>query len=358
MTAGAFDVLGDDILGALVITKHGHAAGFLEPSRLVHVVESSHPVPDESCLAAGRALIDFVDSIPGDADVLALASGGASSLVEVLPEGFDASDLARVNEYLLAEGHPIGAMNRVRKRISRIKAGRLARHVAPRRVLNLTVSDVPDDDPKVIGSGLLVPHTSDDIAIDDLELPAVARRDGWAHAAARRRGGDARDSDRGGRPSRRRTRRRHLGASVRLPRHRRVSGAPAGERDRYRRSYRPRGRIGRSIRPGLVERDDRDAAPGSRTRRALPKPRARGGAGDPRARGSSCSRGRNRRHGWTRRGRGRDRRCGHGCTRCRGRARSRAQPACRRCRDISRSQRRSRAYGPHGHQRDGISSSR
>lgn len=171
MTAGAFDALGAEILRALVVTKYGHAAGFLDPSWPVDVVEASHPIPDESSLAAGRALIDFADAIPVDSDVLALASGGASALVEVLPEGFDASDLARVNEYLLAEGYPIGAMNRVRKRISRIKAGRFARHVAPRHVLNLAVSDVPGDDPKVIGSGLLVAHSSEDIAVDDLALP-------------------------------------------------------------------------------------------------------------------------------------------------------------------------------------------
>ena len=171
MMAGAFDVLGERIEGALVVTRHGHAGGVLDPGWPVEVVESSHPVPDASCLAAGRALLGFIDAVPGDADVLALVSGGASALVEVLPEGFAASDLARVNEYLLAAGHPIGAMNRVRKRISRIKGGRLARYAAPRRMLNLAISDVPGDDPKVIGSGLLVAHSSEDLAVDDLGLP-------------------------------------------------------------------------------------------------------------------------------------------------------------------------------------------
>ena len=171
MMAGAFDVLGAGIERALVVTKHGHAGGLLDPGWPVEVVESSHPVPDESCLAAGRVLADFVDAIPAGADVLALVSGGASALVEVLPEGFDAGDLARVNEYLLAEGLPIGAMNRVRKRISRIKGGRLARRIAPRRTLHLAISDVLGDDPKVIGSGLLVAHAGEDFGIGDLDLP-------------------------------------------------------------------------------------------------------------------------------------------------------------------------------------------
>ena len=171
MTAGAFDALGEGIERALVVTRHGHAGGLLDPGWPVEVVESSHPVPDESCLVAGRALLDFVDAVPAGADVLALVSGGASALVEVLPDGLDARDLARVNEYLLAGGLPIGAVNRVRKRISRIKGGRLAERIAPRRALHLAISDVPGDDPKAIGSGLLVAHSGGDIAIDDLDLP-------------------------------------------------------------------------------------------------------------------------------------------------------------------------------------------
>lgn len=171
MMAGALDALGPSIERALVVTKHGHTGDVFGPDWPVEIVESSHPVPDESSLAAGRALVEFVEAIPADADVLALISGGASALVEVLPEGFDASDLARVNEYLLAAGHPIGAVNRVRKRISRIKGGRLAEHLAARRTLNLAISDVPGDDPKVIGSGLLIAHSAEDIAIGDLDLP-------------------------------------------------------------------------------------------------------------------------------------------------------------------------------------------
>ncbi|MDD9980727.1 MAG: DUF4147 domain-containing protein [Gammaproteobacteria bacterium] len=172
MMAGAFESLGSSIERALVVTKHGHAGDVLDSGWSVDVIESSHPVPDASSLAAGRALVDFVGAIPSDADALALISGGASALVEVLPEGFDASDLARVNEYLLAAGHPIGVVNRVRKRISRIKGGRLAQRLAARRTLSLAISDVPGDDPKVIGSGLLIAHSSDDISIDGFDLPS------------------------------------------------------------------------------------------------------------------------------------------------------------------------------------------
>lgn len=172
MMAGAFESLGPRLDRALVVTKHGHTGDALDPDWPVDVVESSHPVPDSSSLVAGRALVDFVDAIPSGAHALALISGGASALVEVLPEGFDASDLARVNEYLLAAGHPIGVVNRVRKRISRIKGGRLAQRLAARRTLGLAISDVPGDDPRVIGSGLLIAHSDDDVSIDGLNLPS------------------------------------------------------------------------------------------------------------------------------------------------------------------------------------------
>ena len=171
MMAGAFEALGSSIQHALVVTKHGHTGDVLDSNWPIDVIESSHPVPDASSLAAGRALVDFVEAIPVDREALALISGGASALVEVLPDEFDASDLARVNEYLLASGHPIGVVNRVRKRISRIKGGRLAQRLTARRTLGLSISDVPGDDPKVIGSGLLIAHSSDDISIDGFDLP-------------------------------------------------------------------------------------------------------------------------------------------------------------------------------------------
>ena len=172
MMAGAFESLGSSLHRALVVTKHGHTGDALDSRWPVDVIESSHPVPDASSLAAGRALVEFAGAIPAGADALALISGGASALVEVLPQGFDAADLARVNEYLLAAGHPIGVVNRVRKRISRIKGGRLAQLLAARRTLGLAISDVPGDDPRVIGSGLLIAHSSDDISIDGFELPS------------------------------------------------------------------------------------------------------------------------------------------------------------------------------------------
>jgi hydroxypyruvate reductase len=171
MMAGALDTVGGSLREALVITKHGHADGLAEHAARARVHECSHPVPDASCLRAGAALWDFVADAPRDARFLVMVSGGASALMEHLADGLDAGFLARVNDWLLASGLAIGPMNRVRKRLSRIKGGRLALALDGRAALCLMISDVPGDDPKVIGSGPLVEHAASDIDVSDLTLP-------------------------------------------------------------------------------------------------------------------------------------------------------------------------------------------
>src|SRR3990170_2595028 len=103
-------------------------------------------------LRPSMAGIEFAVAIPPDATVLVLLSGGASALVEALPEGMSLALLRVLNDWLLASGLDIAAMNRIRKRVSRIKGGRLAKLLAPRRVLCLAISDVPGDDLRAIGS--------------------------------------------------------------------------------------------------------------------------------------------------------------------------------------------------------------
>lgn len=155
MVLGASDALGRRIADAFVATKHGHAEPLPWP-----VLEAAHPVPDESSLAAGEALLRFIKRIPESARVLVLLSGGASALVEKLPPGAKLETLQRLNEWLLASGRDIAAMNRIRKRLSLIKGGRLAEVLAPRPVTCFAISDVPNDDPRFIGSGPLVADAS------------------------------------------------------------------------------------------------------------------------------------------------------------------------------------------------------
>ncbi|MEW6365078.1 MAG: DUF4147 domain-containing protein [Acidobacteriota bacterium] len=170
MARGVLEALGDRILDACVVTKHGHAEPLPWP-----VIEAGHPVPDEQSLEAGRRLVDFARGIPSDARVLALLSGGASAVLDLLPNGVTLADLQALNGWLLGSGLDIASMNRIRKQVSLIKGGRLARMLYPRRVLCLAISDVPGDDRRAIGSGPLVPDEDLQKPLDMAVLPEHLR---------------------------------------------------------------------------------------------------------------------------------------------------------------------------------------
>lgn len=155
MYQGACDVLTSNIAQALVITKEGYLNSELAKPG-VALLESGHPWPTQASLNAGKKLLTFIASIPKDSRVLFLISGGASSLVEVLPKDVSLSQLHDVNDWLLGSGLDIHSMNQVRKAISRIKGGRLIPYLDGRETSVLLISDVPGDDPATIGSGLLV----------------------------------------------------------------------------------------------------------------------------------------------------------------------------------------------------------
>jgi len=157
MLLGAMDVLGEQLHSALLISKHGHISGTCRQDGRITCLEASHPVPDERSLEAGRQMLAFVSALPAGQPLLVLISGGASSLVEVLPEGYGAQHLAELNQWLLGRHLDIARINAVRRAVSCIKGGRLARYLGRRPTRLLLISDVPGDDPAVIGSGLLVP---------------------------------------------------------------------------------------------------------------------------------------------------------------------------------------------------------
>lgn len=155
MARGAEQALGERLLGGLLITKQGHAEpGPREPSRWA-VRLAEHPVPGPGSLAAGEALLEFIEAVPASGRLLFLLSGGASSLAEVLPRGFDLEDLRRAGAWLLGSGLDIADVNRVRQRLSLIKGGRLRGYLGRRRACALAISDVAGDDVRAIGSGPL-----------------------------------------------------------------------------------------------------------------------------------------------------------------------------------------------------------
>lgn len=187
MALGAIDALGPSLERVLVITKSGHIALELLSRPGVETHEGAHPVPDERSLAAGQRLLDWVAGLPAAVSPLFLISGGASSLVEVLEPGVSLARLEQLSARGLAEGLAIAELNAQRARLSRIKGGRLAAQLAGRAARALFISDVPDDDPAVIGSGLLGPASA---GVDRIERQVIASVDeameGVAMAALQR----------------------------------------------------------------------------------------------------------------------------------------------------------------------------
>jgi len=119
----------------------------------IRVLAGDHPVPGRRSYTATRRLLAALARQPRDATVLFLLSGGASALLAAPAAGVTKRDKSALNRHLLRCGAPIATMNAVRKHVSRIKGGGLARLAAPRTVVTLALSDVPGDDLATIGSG-------------------------------------------------------------------------------------------------------------------------------------------------------------------------------------------------------------
>jgi hydroxypyruvate reductase len=151
----------DAPLEGLVVTRYHHVPP--RPEGLaprIEVVEASHPVPDEAGQAAAGRILAMVQGLSKNDLVLCLISGGGSSLLALPAEGLSLEEKQAVNKALLNSGANISEMNCVRKHLSRIKGGRLAAACAPARVVTLTISDVPGDDPSIIASGPTVPDAT------------------------------------------------------------------------------------------------------------------------------------------------------------------------------------------------------
>jgi glycerate 2-kinase len=156
MAAALEDAWPDVALTGTVVTRYGHAV----PTTRIEVIEASHPVPDANGERGALRLLERVRGLSKDDLVIALMSGGASALLAAPTPGLTLADKQAINRALLACGANITEMNAVRKHLSAIKGGRLAAAAAPARVVTLAISDVPGDDPAVIGSGPTVPDAT------------------------------------------------------------------------------------------------------------------------------------------------------------------------------------------------------
>ena len=143
-------------LSGVVVTRYGQAL----PTTRIKVLEAGHPVPDANGEAAARQILAAVRGLGAGDLVIALISGGASALLALPAPGVSLAEKQELNRALLASGATIGEINVVRKHVSAIKGGRLALAASPARVVTLAISDVPGDDPALIGSGPTVPDPS------------------------------------------------------------------------------------------------------------------------------------------------------------------------------------------------------
>ncbi|HEY1475574.1 MAG TPA: glycerate kinase [Pseudolabrys sp.] len=142
-----------DRLCGIAVARHGYG----RPLRIVTMIEAGHPVPDGAGLQAAARAIEFADGADADDLVLVLMSGGASANWIAPAAGLTFADKQAVTRALLRSGATIGEINSVRKHLSRIKGGRLARTAFPAKLVTIAISDVPGDDPSAIGSGPTVP---------------------------------------------------------------------------------------------------------------------------------------------------------------------------------------------------------
>jgi hydroxypyruvate reductase len=150
------DLLGDCIADGAIVVKEGHTL----PLQHVRIHEAGHPVPDERGIRGAEDILSLVHDA-GERDlVLCVISGGGSALLVAPAEGITLADKQQVTRLLLACGADIHEINTIRKHLSRVKGGGLARIAYPATVISLILSDVIGDDLNVIASGPAVPDTS------------------------------------------------------------------------------------------------------------------------------------------------------------------------------------------------------
>ena len=153
MASAAQEMLSDRISSGLVIVKHGHKL----PMEKIEVIEAGHPIPDAAGVAGTHRIMDLTRRCGREDLLIFLLSGGASALLPCPAAGISLEDKQTATSALLKSGATIDEVNAVRKHLSRVKGGRLARLSAPAQLICLILSDVVDDAPESVGSGPTAP---------------------------------------------------------------------------------------------------------------------------------------------------------------------------------------------------------
>jgi len=156
MAAAAEEILGDHITAGAINTKYEHTV----PLARIATTECAHPVPDEAGVAGTEKILSLLQDVDGDTLVLCLFSGGGSALLPAPAEGLSLADKQETTQQLLACGATIDEINAVRKHLSRVKGGLLARQAQPARLVTLALSDVIGDPLDTIASGPTYPDST------------------------------------------------------------------------------------------------------------------------------------------------------------------------------------------------------
>lgn len=156
MAQATVEILGDTITQGILVTKSIHSAFPITNSQFT-ILKGSHPIPDQSCLDAAQQIVGLLSTTSKKDLMICLISGGGSALLTLPVPGITLEDLRTFTESLLACGANINEINCLRKHLSQIKGGQLARLAAPAQVLTLILSDVIGDPLDVIASGPTVP---------------------------------------------------------------------------------------------------------------------------------------------------------------------------------------------------------
>ncbi len=160
MAQAVAEVLGDHIDDGFVVVKYKHTLAPGQVAAPLRLVEAGHPTPDQAGLEAGAEVLRRAEQAGPDDLVICLLSGGGSALLEALAPGLTLADLQATTDLLLASGASIRAINTLRKRLSLVKGGQLARAIAPATCLTLVLSDVVGSPLDAIASGPTSPDPS------------------------------------------------------------------------------------------------------------------------------------------------------------------------------------------------------
>jgi hydroxypyruvate reductase len=155
MAAAIEDILGERLTGGLINVKYGYTV----PLKKIRLIEAGHPVPDQNGLRGASEILDMAVAAGADDLVICLVSGGGSALLPLPVEGITLADKQQTIQVLLSCGAAIQEINTIRKHLSAVKGGRLARAVYPATLVSLIISDVVGNDPTYIASGPTVPDT-------------------------------------------------------------------------------------------------------------------------------------------------------------------------------------------------------